>query len=156
MKTEDTFGVDQKTVDAFYQQWDNFPEFAALIRKDRRVIALNKAARDMGFPQGIRCVEIGGPEVHKECLANKALEERTAKSLLVNSKMPGSKTTMITYWLPLSDKDDLYVHCNIDITKFADQKKVDKHEGVIKATPSKALQFSSYMFFKLFNKKWFQ
>lgn len=153
LKKKETFGVKTEIIDSFYQQWENFPEFAALIRKDRRVIALNKAARDIGYPQGIKCFELGGRELHKECLADTALKEQKAKYQILKNNMIGPQLTMITYWLPLHKEKDLYVHFNIDITRYADPEKIDGLDSVLPITSWKLLQFTSNLFFKFFAKR---
>ena len=149
---QDTFGVSEEIINGFYQQWELFPDFVALIRKDRTIIALNKAARDMGYSQGIKCDEESGKELNNACMADSALEEGTTISKIITSKMPEPESTLIAYWMPLQDETDLYIHFIIDITGYVDPEKAEKADTPESITSSKFVQFSSNIFFKLFMK----
>lgn len=97
---------DSKVVEAFQLMWGNFPDPALLIHKNREIIALNEACRVAGYVEGTKCSSYGGPEAHKHCLANRALE--TQQPAFVKRKK--GERDIITYWLPLDGYPDLFVH----------------------------------------------
>lgn len=101
----------------FHLQWDHFPFAAMLIRKDRTILAANSAALESGIAEGIRCCDLGKKEAHQACLANCALQEKSAKRLTGYSADYGM--VLDSYWVPVVGEDDLYLHFSIDITEYA-------------------------------------
>lgn len=97
----------EKIIESFYAMWNHFPQRARLIRRDRTVIAVNKAAAAKGNAVGVRCIEEPPQEGHAGCLANQALKERTGKYDLnrVNKR--------IRFWIPVEGSDDLFVHFSV-------------------------------------------
>lgn len=104
--------VNPQIVAGFHTMWDTFPERARLIRKDRTVLAVNKAAAEQGMQTGVRCVDTPPKEAHAGCLANLALKEHQAKyQLTVDRKR-------LRFWIPVDGCDDLYVHFSISVEDF--------------------------------------
>ena len=100
-------------IDAFHMMWGNFPEGVVLIHKSREVIALNKAADKLGvLKQGIKCSSVGTPEMHKGCLANKALAEEKATHVF----MPLADGYAVGFWVPLDGHPEYYLHFSVGQT----------------------------------------
>ena len=104
---------------------DTLPYPAMLIRRDRKIIAVNKLARDLGVGVGTYCWDTFGKrasisEQDKKifesngtvpqginctfCKADKALASMQA----VNEKIPAGDIAYDTYWVPLTA--DVYLH----------------------------------------------
>ena len=105
---------------------DSLPFPAMLIRKDRRVLAVNKTAKDIGVEVGTFCWDTFGkkasiPEEDRKyyemnnsvppqgikctfCRANEALSTQKP----VNVKIPADDIFYDTFWIPLAD--DVYLH----------------------------------------------
>ena len=103
---------DAEIIEAFHMMWDNFPERARLIRKDRTVLAVNKAAALEGFKTGERCIDSPPKEGHKGCKANTALREKCGIYDI------GTDGTRIRFWVPLegSDCEEMYVHFSLPVS----------------------------------------
>jgi len=101
----------------FHLFWDNFPFPVMLIRKDRTILDRNRAAEAAGCVPGTRCIDRGPKEGHKGCLATYALREQIAKRKVQYVDFMG--IVMDSYWIPLPQHEDVYVHFGIDITEYA-------------------------------------
>lgn len=101
----------------FHMFWDNFPFPAMLIRKDRVILDRNRAAEAIGCVPGTRCIDRGPKEAHKGCLASCALREQITKRKVHYVDSAG--VVMDSYWIPLPQHEDVYVHFGIDITEYA-------------------------------------
>lgn len=99
--------VDAGIVESFHRMWDNFPERARLIHRDRTVLAVNKAAAVAGFAPGERCVDALPRGSHAGCLADQALRERRG---LYNLSVGGNR---LRFWVPVEGCDDVYVHLSL-------------------------------------------
>ena len=111
-------GVDPDILKAFHAMWDIFPFPVLLLSKDRTILDRNRAAKDKGVRLGGKCFQLSGDDdIHKHCLGNAALEERTPKRAVGYSA--ARKQVLDSYWLPLLDEGDLFVHFAIDITDYA-------------------------------------
>ncbi|HEX5773965.1 MAG TPA: hypothetical protein VFY07_06540 [Geomobilimonas sp.] len=108
----------------FHLFCDNFPFPVMLVHKDRTILAVNKAGEAVGYPTGIRCVEMGEKENHKGCLANQALAEQTAKRVVGWFDFAGA--VLDSYWIPLAGSSDLFLHFAADITEWAKAEMVPK------------------------------
>ena len=71
--------TEEQMIAMFHALWDNFPSRARLIRRDRRVLAVNKVAAAEGLTTGVRCIDQPPVEAHRGCLANLALREHHGK-----------------------------------------------------------------------------
>ena len=110
--------VDPETSQAFHLMWDSFPSPAALLRKDRTVLACNPAAVAIGYREGARCFQTFADKgVHKHCRANEALRDSVAQRSVVY--FPAGKVVGDCYWLPVTGEKDLLVHTVINITQYA-------------------------------------
>jgi hypothetical protein len=108
----------------FHLFWDNFPFPVMLIRKNRTIVALNKAGEAMGCSTGTRCVDLGKKEDHKGCLANKALQDQSAQRIV--AYQDAYKMVLDSYWIPLAGEEDLYLHFSADITGYASHELFPK------------------------------
>jgi hypothetical protein len=108
----------------FHLFCDNFPFPVMLVHKDRTILAVNKAGEAVGYPTGIRCVEMGEKEHHKGCQANQALAEQTAKRVVGWFDFAGA--VLDSYWIPLAGSSDLFLHFAADITEWAKAEMVPK------------------------------
>lgn len=104
----------------FHLFYDNFPFPVMLVHKDRTIIDVNRIGAEVGYPTGVRCVDLGQKEHHKFCLANKAFKEQTAARLVAYFDFTG--TVLDSYWIPLAGSDELYVHYGADITEWAAER----------------------------------
>jgi len=105
---------------------DSLPFPAMLIRRDRRMIAANKAATDLGVEVGTYCWDTFGkrasiseqdkeifesngtvPQNGIKCTFCRA-DEALASKQPINEKIPAGDVTFDTYWVPLTD--DVYLH----------------------------------------------
>jgi hypothetical protein len=116
--------ISAETRSNFHLFCDNFPFPVMLVHKDRTILAVNKAGDTVGYPTGIRCVDLGQKEHHKGCQANQALTEQTAKRVVAYSDFTGS--VMDSYWIPLAGSSDLYLHFAADITEWAKESLIPK------------------------------
>ena len=108
----------------FHLFCDNFPFPVMLVHKDRTILAVNRAGAAVGYPTGIRCVDMGQKEHHKGCLANQALAEQTAKRVVGYFDFAGA--ILDSYWIPLAGSSDLYLHFAADITEWAKEEMAPK------------------------------
>lgn len=104
--------MQQSILDAFQTMWGPFPEPVLLVQKDRTILAVNDFARSLGLSAGIKCFSFN-PEARtttcKQCKANLALrEQRTVCAEDVQNGKP-----IISYWMPLKEEKDVYVHFGI-------------------------------------------
>jgi hypothetical protein len=114
----DVAAASPEIIKAFHLMWDMFPSVVLLLRKDRTILACNRAAKDRGVLLGTKCYQLtGGDGIHKVCLGNAALEEGIGKRSV--GYYGPSKRFVDSYWLPISGEKDLFVHFAIDITKYA-------------------------------------
>jgi chloramphenicol 3-O-phosphotransferase len=97
-----------------------------LVHKDRTILDRNRAAAAMGCVPGTRCVDRGAPAAHKGCLANQALREGTAKRSV--QYVETMKVVMDSYWIPLPEHADMFVHFGIDITPYAAERLLKQPE----------------------------
>lgn len=108
----------------FHLFYDNFPFPVILAHKDRTILEVNKKGAEVGYPTGVRCVDMGQKEHHKSCLANKAFAEQTATRLVAYFDFTGM--VLDSYWIPLAGSDELFVHYGADITEWASEKLLPK------------------------------
>ena len=104
--------IDSKVIDAFHLMWENFPEPAMLVHKNRDILAVNECFSKLGVVVGRKCTSIGAPEEHNGCLANQAL----ASGRAAYSKSESNGKTVIGFWIPVADHPDIYVHFYIGTT----------------------------------------
>ena len=104
--------VSEKLIEAFKVMWGGFPEPVTLVHKSKEIIAVNDACAAIGRDPGIKCSQIGPAEAHAGCLANSALKEGKAK---YSRSLYGDRE-IISYWLPLSDYPDYFVHFGVGVT----------------------------------------
>ena len=98
--------ADSKLLEAFTLMWGTYPGPASLVHKSRTIVAVNEACRAGGRQPGMNCAKWGAPELHKGCLANRALKERRALSKEIHN----AGGIFRVYWLPIPDYVDFYVH----------------------------------------------
>ena len=100
----------QSVIEAFHLMWDNFPAAASLVHKSREVAAVNKAWDQLGvLKPGMNCAKIYTPDLHRGCLANKALAEQRATFQTV---MRDGKE-IVKFWLPLDGYPEYFIHFSI-------------------------------------------
>lgn len=102
----------EKEIESFHLLWDRFPDKVRLIRKDRTVVAVNQYAERIGMKTGVRCAETGPGKAHDGCLANMALEEKTAKHIFFVDD------NRIRFWIPVTGSEELYVHFSFSIAEY--------------------------------------
>ncbi|SHK11962.1 hypothetical protein SAMN02745216_02920 [Desulfatibacillum alkenivorans DSM 16219] len=108
--------VEQEILDGFHLFWDNFPFPVMLNNKDRLIVDCNKAGKALGYAPGTYCYEQGGKEMHKGCLAGKAMKQQSAVRKV--GMIDALGMVIDTYWIPLPGREDLFVHFGIDITEY--------------------------------------
>ncbi len=95
---------------AFHLMWDAFPGMARLIGRDHIIIAANQKAIDKGYAPGVCCASLPSATNHRGCLAMRALAEG-------NGMADNPDGTSIRGWLPVSGRDDVYVHFSLAVPK---------------------------------------
>jgi diguanylate cyclase (GGDEF)-like protein/PAS domain S-box-containing protein len=128
---------------------DSLPHSAMLIRKDRKIIAANKMAEEVGAIVGGYCWQDFGkcqfiPEEHRQyidkhgrfpdggtrcyfCNADEAMKSKGPVNIDVNAW----DRTWDTYWIPLDE--EMYLHYAIDITE---RKKAEEQIVNLSKFPS--------------------
>ncbi len=102
----------QEVLNAFHLMWGNFPEGVSLVHKSKQVMAVNKAMEKMGVVRpGMNCAKVGSPEVHKGCLANKALA--SGEAAFVPLPLPGRDA--VSFWIPLDGYPDFFLHFSVGL-----------------------------------------
>lgn len=116
--------ISDETRTNFHLFCDNFPFPVMLVHKDRTIVAVNKTGEKVGYPTGIRCVDMGKKEHHQGCLANQALAEQTAKRVV--GYFDFANAVLDSYWIPLAGSKELYLHFAADITQWAKDSLLPK------------------------------
>ncbi|KKN11081.1 hypothetical protein LCGC14_1030110 [marine sediment metagenome] len=109
---------------------ENISGFVVLLRPStRKIIALNKYAKDMGGIPGLTCFNtIGQSETPCPwCLAPNLWKTGEAQHLVVDAL----DVSWDTYWSPISD--DLYLHYGFDVTEQAKREQNLKELNRIKS-----------------------
>lgn len=97
--------TDQELIRAFHIFWDSYPVHVRLIRRDRTVLAGNKAAEEKGMVAGTHCFP--NENGHPGCLGNLALDAGRAE---VRSFPNGRQQ----FWIPVQGREDVFVHFSCD------------------------------------------
>lgn len=106
--------TDLKLIEAFTLMWGMYPGPASLVHKNRTIIAVNRACLAGGRKPGMTCAQWDSPERHRGCLANRALQERMA----LHREVRDDDGILRTYWLPIPDYPDYYVHFTTETMKM--------------------------------------
>lgn len=109
--TEEIINIDKEIIKAFHQMWDTFPGMARLIRRDFMIIAANPIARESGFSEGVKCINVGVRELHKGCRS----------ALMMKSKigqLDRPEAGKVRGWLPVEGFDDIYVHFTLFVPEI--------------------------------------
>lgn len=110
--------ISPEILSAFDLMWHHFPSPVFLLLKNRTIIGLNKAAKDMGIMTGMKCFQLSGETgIHENCQGNSALKEGSGKRAV--AYVPKFKQVMDSYWLPVPGQPNLLIHFAIDITEYA-------------------------------------
>ena len=100
--------ADEQTVSAFHMMWDEFPGMARLIDDKHVVIAANPFAEERGFVEGVVCVKLGDPAIHKGCKHHAMFKSGKAQwDHVMEDRVRG--------WMPVKGHPDLCVHFAISI-----------------------------------------
>ena len=105
--------TDETLIENFHAFWNNYPYMVRLIRKDRVVLAVNKASASAGFATGELCSAAGPKEAHAGCLSNLALKEKVGKHQLTAD---GSR---LKFWIPVEGREDVFVHFSVPSIEFS-------------------------------------
>ena len=105
--------TDEKLIESFHAMWNNYPYMVRLIRKDRIVLAVNKASAAAGLETGVLCSAVGVKEAHAGCLSNLALEEEIGKHQLTPD---GAR---LKFWIPVEGRSDVFVHFSVPSAEFS-------------------------------------
>ena len=100
----------QSVIEAFHLMWDNFPSPTSLTHKNREVVAINKAWLKQGdLKPGMNCAKLYTPDMHRNCLANKAMASREAAFVIAES----DGLERIKFWLPLDGYPEYFIHFSV-------------------------------------------
>lgn len=100
-------------IKAFHLMWDNYPESAMLVDKQRNIIAANKIAPSTGRIVGQKCVLVEPLEQHKGCKAGEAW----SKGVASYRKKTGKLGDVISFWVPIDGYPDYLVHFSVGSIK---------------------------------------
>jgi hypothetical protein len=89
--------------------WDNYPEFAMLLHKDKLIVAVNKEGEKLGLAVGAKCENCLPLEVHKDCLLDEVFKTRRWAYRRRQDKNGG----IIHFWVPLDGYVDYLVHFQV-------------------------------------------
>ncbi len=103
----------QEVIKAFHLMFDNYPESAVLINKDRDIIAVNKLAPSTGRVEGIKCATVQPLEQHKGCKLNEAVKDNQASY----RKKTGALGDVISFWVPVAGHPYYFVHFSVGSIK---------------------------------------
>ena len=103
----------EDVIKAFHLMFDNYPESAMLIDKERNVLAVNKIAPSTGRVAGIKCATVQPLEQHKGCKLNQALSSKEA----TYRKKTGTLGDVVSFWVPIDGYPDYFVHFSIGSIK---------------------------------------
>lgn len=102
-------------IEAFNLMWGSHPSPIMLINKKHDILALNKTAKELGIPTGIKCHSIGSPEGHKRnCGAATAF--KAGQGVRKVCYIPETNSVSDCYWLPVGENH--MVHFGNDITEY--------------------------------------
>lgn len=102
--------------DTFNLMWGLYPAPVLLVRGNRNIVAVNKAAENMGVPVGVKCYELAGnTAICPKCKGNLCLKNREAQRN--GTYYPPQKAFADTYWVPVLGEEDLFVHFFNDISE---------------------------------------
>ena len=104
--------TDEEIIRAFHVMWDNFPEPVMITQKSREMIAVNKKAAEMGLTPGVKCSSIGGPERHKGCLCNRAIDNQETVAIAYE----GPFGRAYGYWIPIPERSEWVIHFGVGST----------------------------------------
>lgn len=107
----------EELIRSFHCQWDSFPGLVRLIRRDRTVLAVNRAGEAGGALCGLRCCDQGLTAQHIGCMADRALDGREA---CWGWNPSGTK---LRFWLPLEGTEDCYVHFSLNKEQVTSEEK---------------------------------
>lgn len=102
-----------EVIKAFHIMFDNYPESAMLIDRERNIIAVNKIAPSTGRTEGIKCAAVQPLEQHKGCKLNAAIEttETTYR------KKIGALGDVVSFWVPIDGCPEYFVHFSVGSIK---------------------------------------
>jgi hypothetical protein len=110
--------VNSEVIKAFDLMWYHFPAAVFLLQKNRTIVSMNKAAKDLGVITGMKCFQLSGETgIHEGCLGNSALKDGEGKRSVLY--VPAMKQVLDSYWLPIPGEKDMLIHFGIDITEYA-------------------------------------
>ena len=110
--------VNPEVVKAFDMVWYYFPFPVFLLQRNRTIVSMNKAAKDMGIMTGMKCYQLtGGTGIHEGCLGNAAMKDEEGKRSVMY--VPEMKQVLDSYWLPIPREKDMLIHFATDITEYA-------------------------------------
>jgi hypothetical protein len=119
-ETKKTTGgeVNPDIVKAFDLMWYHFPSPVFLLQRNRTIVGMNKAAKELGVMPGMKCFQLSGEKaIHEGCLGNSALKDGESKRSVMY--VPAMKQVLDSYWLPIPGEKDMLIHFGIDITEYA-------------------------------------
>lgn len=98
----------------FRLMWGNYPGSATLVHKSRRIVAANPAGLAFGKRLGAICSQLGKPDDHRGCLAERVLKER--RPMWIIKELPAGRR--MVFWLPLDGQPDYYLHFSMNIVEM--------------------------------------
>jgi hypothetical protein len=109
---EEEIKIDE-VVRAFHMMWGDYPSPVTLIKKDRTVVAVNKASQLAGGTAGVKCFQQNGT-MCPWCKGNEMFKTGVA----VRDVIKAYGIVFDSYWIPTPIKD-LCIHFGNDITEWA-------------------------------------
>lgn len=110
--------VDPEIIRAFDLMWHYFPSAVFLLQKDRTIVSMNQAAKELGVMSGMKCFQLSGETgIHAGCLGNSAMRDAEGKRSVLY--VPAMKQVLDSYWLPIPGVKGMLIHFAIDITEYA-------------------------------------
>ncbi len=100
--------LNEELIQNFHQMWDNFPGMVRLIDSKNNVLAVNEKAAAFGFTEERLCVQVGKPEIHRNCKKYLALANQEAQ-------VDRPSVDKLRGWIPVAGYPDVVVHFTLAI-----------------------------------------
>jgi hypothetical protein len=99
----------QSLINSFHLMWDNYPEFAILLHKDKVIVSVNKEGEKLGLVVGAKCESCLPAEVHRECKVGEVIKTHRWARRIRQDENEG----VIHFWVPIDGYDDYLIHFQV-------------------------------------------
>lgn len=102
---------------SFLLMWGNYPSPVMLLKKNHTIIEVNEAGKTLGIQKDTKCYSLRGQNtICDGCKASSALKKGEGLRHVAYSK--DFQIILDSYWIPLKESSEYYVHFGNDITGY--------------------------------------